>query len=63
MKNQIFIRFAVTLLVIFGINSGAFAQQIDETDPYAMVQGVATLTFDRIKNEKQNIKKSSPVIF
>lgn len=62
MKNQIFIRFAVTLLVIFGINSGAFAQQIDETDPYAMVQGVATLTFDRIKNEKQNIKNNPEVL-
>lgn len=62
MKNQLFIRLIATVLFVFGINSNAMAQQIDETDPYAMVQGVATLTFDRIKNEKENIKANPEVL-
>lgn len=62
MKNQFFIRLTATLLFVFGISTNAMAQEIDETDPYAMVQGVATLTFDRIKNEKENIKTNPEVL-
>nr|WP_260681598.1 ABC transporter substrate-binding protein [Aliiglaciecola sp. M165] len=42
--------------------SATQAQEIDKEDPYAMVQGVASVTFERIKNEKANIEADPEVL-
>ncbi len=46
----------VVLLLSVGVSGLANAAEVDKTDPYKMVQDVASVTFERIKNEKQDIK-------
>lgn len=62
MKIKVFVNLTA---VVFLMLSGVFAthaQEINKEDPYAMVQGVASVTFDRIKNEKSNIEADPEVL-
>nr|WP_136251832.1 ABC transporter substrate-binding protein [Ningiella ruwaisensis] len=56
---------AALLIVATGL-SNATAQQksdsVDMTDPYMMVQEVASKTFDRIKAEQENIKQDPEIL-
>lgn len=61
MKIKLFANITAVLLLTLGM-SATQAQEIDKEDPYAMVQGVASVTFERIKNEKANIEADPEVL-
>ncbi|GAB5381526.1 MAG: phospholipid-binding protein MlaC [Aliiglaciecola sp.] len=61
MKIKLFANITAVLFLTLGM-SATQAQEIDKEDPYAMVQGVASVTFERIKNEKANIEADPEVL-
>ncbi|GAA0860214.1 phospholipid-binding protein MlaC [Aliiglaciecola litoralis] len=62
MKKAFFTYFVAIAVSLVGAVSTGHANQLDEKDPYAMVQGVASVTFDRIKREKSNIAANPEVL-
>lgn len=62
MKKPFIKQLVASLVITVGLVSAAGAKQINEKDPYEMVQGVATVTFDRIKNEKDKIAANPEVL-
>lgn len=53
---------SMTALVVMLPAANAFAAEQEQDDPYIMINKVATLTFDRIKREKEDIKKNPELL-
>ncbi|WP_416307448.1 phospholipid-binding protein MlaC [Neptunicella sp. SCSIO 80796] len=49
-------------IIVSSLSAAAWAADIDTTNPYKMVDQVATKTFGRIKSEKANIEKNPEVL-
>lgn len=50
------------VIVVSSFSSTAWAENIDTSNPYKMVDQVASKTFSRIKREKSNIEKNPEVL-
>ncbi|WJG08857.1 ABC transporter substrate-binding protein [Aliiglaciecola sp. LCG003] len=62
MNKPFLVKIAALVLVLATSASTAFAKEISKDDPYAMVQDVATITFERIKNDQAKIKADPDVL-